>query len=322
MNTFFAMKYMLPMMELLAAGGCISNSYWNLPMEGDDPDGIAWAYYYGSLQRIRTDIRSRKDMPDELKKELLALWKDVRGLICNESGFDDLSDRWFEANPKLIVYTTRNMLYSDLREEGAIDTMAQLGFTLADVLFYRRTSHIDIDEDCRRENELLKSFVAMAFEAAKDYVDVQAVTTIINKEMAGLDLSVSAEEKERLKEVNDAYKHDRAAMEKEGKKRLKSLKAMGVDVSSQKLSKELEERKKWLEKSENVCVYHIIKTEDAVQYLCVTHERLYWANQRPYDGPIGLYTYGYEVSVKDSDSGRFGPMKIRKIKGGGHICRN
>ena len=311
MNTFFAKNYMLPMMKLIAAGGCISENYWNLPMEKDDSDGIAWVYYYECLKKIKKDLRSRDDMPAELKEELLSLWKDVRGLVRSEDGFDDLPDRWFKVNPELIVYTTRNVLYGDLREEGAIDTMVQLGFTLVDEIFYQRNSHIDIDEDCGRENELLKSFVAMAFEAAKDYVDSKSVTAIIHKEMRGLDLSISADEKERLNEVNKAYKHDRAAMEKEGKKRLKSLKAMGVDVSTQKLPKELTEKRKRLEESENVCVYHIIKTEDMVQYLCVSHERLYWANQRPYDGPIGLHTYGYEENRKGNEEGRFGPLKIR-----------
>ena len=276
--------YVMPVAELILSNGC-SNSYNCLPGEEDNPENLAWVYYYCKLEKIEKDICNHKKLFGENSKKMLVLLRDVKEYISSCSGIDVLPNYWFLANTKL----------------GRLKAEAQLAFQ--DLLSSELIEMIDNQE----QYYVLEAFVSLVYSFCTEKEKLEIAKGINTYEMH---FSVTPEEKEKLREKAYMYKNDYNSKALEGMYRKECLKKI-IDIDEeQTLSKRALELKNEIESKDGSLVYHVIEDEEKIILLIVTDERLYWKNQRPSLGRLGLYAYGYVEHFEPNEQDGYGQVRI------------
>lgn len=264
----FAVKeFMMPMAKLIGVYE-VSMGYNYLPGETEDPDELAPHYYYGELSKIKGSIKSCKYLTSEIKKRMLKLWEDVRNLVSSCEGVDSLPKHWFDANPRLKRLTAITHLVYGVP--------------------------IDPDEDKTAVDEMLAAFVTLMlsiFDSEWERAELLKLADNVVSNAAFIPLSDKERKSIRAKALKE--KNDRKAVEKEAKIRTGLLKGMFGKIEKTDLSKRGRRVLNKIERDNFMKVYHSFEDDEKIIMLCISDEKLYWKNQRPYRGPIGTYAFGY-----------------------------
>ncbi len=306
---FFAAKYVFPLVKLLRLEG-VSDHFNYLPYCDEDEENLAWVYYYEELEKVRRSLDKFDGFDKETKKKFVRLWKEVREYVRSCCGIDYLPDRWYAANPKLRVYTSRAGIYHMLKKEMDSERLNRLGeFTETDELIDRLGWDI-IEEDGDCSSEMVMAFLALALSEVGDCVDKTGVVAALQKEALSRPFRLTKKKMETLRRHADAYRKDTAAFEKEAAKRKKMLEALDIDVSEKPLSDYAKAMKEKLEKEEDVRVYHIMEDEKGVRFLCISPERFYWNIQRPKKTQLGIFAFAYRKTFAEGGYTGFGQVPM------------
>ncbi len=284
---FIVRDFMIPVVKLLGVYE-ISSYYSYLPGEIDDPEDLAPFYYLRELNKIRDSITSCDYISLKLQKRMLKLWLDVRTLISSCEGVDSLRHKWLKANPRLNLYKAEFQLSTGLY--GQIDER----YEIRDMII----AFISLSFSMIDGSELKAAVKA----GLGPYIDCVAFKPL------------TEEEKDELRLYASRERNDAKAIEAEAKKRNKMLQKIFGKLKDRRLSGRAEYLRNKIRDEKGFQVYRVIEDDEKIILLCITREVLYWENQRPYDGPVGTYAFGYIEHKDPCEEDGYGQICLSFLK--------
>ena len=268
-------KIIAPMMRLLSMNES-SDHYWYLPGSGEESFKYAWAFYYQMLGSVEKEIADIKNAGPYLKESLMEVLNAVRHLISVESGLDELPLDWFDAEPKLLFYTSRAQLYSEIKGDADRQLMDALGFEWQDALLDRyRIEHMAKEDDFAETILLLNAFMKLVVRSVGVQLDAQKLMGYMAECLSNMQICLSEDEIKAAKEY--ARNVDLCEIAEECDLRLKKIeKQHGSFIRMIYTDDEVVR----LKDEEDFYVYHVVKEKDATYYLGVEAAKLYWGNHR------------------------------------------
>ncbi len=279
---FIVFDYMLPIISMLASGDS-DTGYAFLPGENSDPEDIAWVYYYAQFKGIEKSVRKCSFISSQTRKSLLSLLKEVKTYMTSFSGVDALPASWFFVNEELKSFTCAYNLLSDhkFKEQGKKENYAVIDAFISHCCFI--------------------------YPIANNWDEISGTLS-----SQSLLIQLSQTQKDDLRQFAQNLKSDNKAMESEMLLRLAMIESLTGDIKACRPSKRAKSLREEIEADGTMKVYHFIEDKDKIKLLIVTNKRLYWNNERPGKGVLGVFAFGYEEDISSPENGEYRQVMIKR----------